>query len=79
MPVNETDVINNAKTSEGIISKKTIVKNHPWVANADEEMDRIKAEKQAALEEYGAGLFKDSFGADDGGNDGGEDGSGVNE
>lgn len=79
MPVNETDVINNARASEGIISKETILKNHPWVTNADEEMDRIKAEKQAALEEYGAGLFKDSFGADDGGDDGGEDGSGVNE
>lgn len=66
LPVNETDVINNAKTSEGIISKLTILQNHPWVPDADEELERIDKEKKAAMEEYGEGLFSDAMGANAG-------------
>lgn len=59
MPVNETDVITNIRNSTGIISKKTQLKNHPWVDSVEEELELIDEEKRAAAEEYGAGLFDD--------------------
>lgn len=68
LPVNETDVIQNAVASESLLSKRTILQNHPWVTDADEEMERIDAEKKAAMEEYGEGLFGDALGAGKGQN-----------
>ena len=38
--------------SVGVISTKTILKNHPFVENAEDEEQEIKAEKDAQLEEY---------------------------
>ena len=58
LPVNETDIINNAVNSNGLLSKRTILQNHPWVTDVDEE-------KKAAMEEYGDGLFNHAMGADD--------------
>ena len=46
MPVNEADVINNARNSAGLISRQTIVENHPWVVDAQEELRRLEAEQQ---------------------------------
>lgn len=67
--INETDTINNAKNSEGVISKKTIVANHPWVVDVEEELTQIEKEQQEDLER-----FQDYSGL--GGNlDGGGDGS----
>ena len=63
LPVNETDVINNARTSDGLISKRTILQNHPWVTDVDVELDQIDKEKKAAMEDFGEGLFNDSLGA----------------
>lgn len=51
MPVNEADVINNARNSDGLISRRTILENHPWVTDVEEELERLEAEKQEALEE----------------------------
>lgn len=65
MPVNETDVINNARTSDGLLSKRTILQNHPWVTDADEEMMRIAEEKKKAMEEFGEGLFDASLSVTD--------------
>lgn len=62
LPVNETDVINNARNSDGIISKRTILKNHPWVTDAEEEMKQIEKEKEDALENFGGGLFDAALG-----------------
>lgn len=77
LPVNETDVINNARNSDGLLSKRTILQNHPWVADADEELDRINEEKKAAMEEFGEGLFDNSLGAN-AGQEGGDNGAGLN-
>ena len=63
MPVNETDVITNARNSEGLISSRTILKNHPWVEDAEEEQEQIEKEKQQAMESFGAGLFDGSLAA----------------
>jgi len=42
--VNEKEIIDMAQASKGIISDKTIMENHPWVNNVDEEMKRIESE-----------------------------------
>lgn len=49
--INETDSISNAKNSVGIISDETIVANHPWVTDAKDEMERVKKQKDEALEQ----------------------------
>lgn len=54
--INESQVITDAKNSVGVISDETILANHPWVTNVQEEMKRKEAEEQAALaqsQEYG--------------------------
>lgn len=53
--INESDVINNAKASVGIISDETIIANHPWVTNVQSELERIEAQRQrdmSAFESY---------------------------
>jgi len=49
--INETDSINNAKSSVGVISDETIVANHPWTTDTKSELDRIAKQKQQAFEE----------------------------
>lgn len=54
--INESQVITDAKNSEGIISKETQLANHPWVTDVKEEMKRMDAEKKDAenrIGEYG--------------------------
>jgi SPP1 family phage portal protein len=80
LPVNETDVINNVRNSEGIISKRTQLQNHPWVQDVEEEVTWIEEEKKKAMEEFGNGLFDDALGANAEANKGdGENGGGVND
>lgn len=63
MPVNETDIITNIRNSEGIISKRTQLANHPWVKDVDEELKQLDEEQKKAMEEFGAGLFDGVMGA----------------
>jgi SPP1 family phage portal protein len=54
--INESQVITDAKNSEGIVSKETQVANHPWVTDVKEELKRLEAEEAASLakmDEYG--------------------------
>ncbi|MPM53163.1 hypothetical protein SDC9_99928 [bioreactor metagenome] len=51
--INETEVIENCGKSVGILSDETIVANHPWVDDPQKELERKKAEKAAAMAEYG--------------------------
>ncbi|XOS94568.1 phage portal protein [Brevibacillus laterosporus] len=44
--INETDAITNAKDSVGILSDETIVANHPWTTNAQDEIARKKKERE---------------------------------
>ena len=67
MPVNETDIINNAKTSQGLISTRTILQNHPWVEDVEEEEKALEEEKKKAMEEFGEGLFDSALAAGEGG------------
>lgn len=50
--INENDVIMNAKNSVGVISKETIVSNHPWVTNVQDELERIEEERQEEFNSY---------------------------
>ena len=56
MLMNESDVINDCRTSVGILSDETIVAQHPWVTDASAEMERIG---QAGQEK--ADAYADSF------------------
>jgi len=68
--INETEAITNAKNSVGVISDETIVANHPWTTNTNDELERLEEERQAGLEAAAAygGLGGDPAAA---GSDGG--------
>lgn len=54
--INESETILNCLNSAGLISAKTIAANHPWVLDADKEMEDLKKETEQNLEiesEYG--------------------------
>lgn len=78
MPVNESDVINNVRNSDGIISKRTQLQNHPWVEDVQEEIDQIAKEKKEAAEMFGEGLFDDHLGAGGHEDDQDQNGGGLN-
>lgn len=42
--INETENIQNCFVSNGIISNRTIAENHPWVKNADKEVNELLEE-----------------------------------
>lgn len=54
--INETETVQNCFTSNGIISSKTVAANHPWVLNADKEINDLLEERGEILDleaEYG--------------------------
>lgn len=59
---NDLELATIAGQSKGVISDKTIQKNHPWVEDADQEEKQIKKEQQEAEDE--ADQYKDTFGQD---------------
>jgi SPP1 family phage portal protein len=67
--INETEAVTNAKNSTGVISERTIVANHPWTTNTENELKQIKTEKDAAVAEMAAygGMPPNTPPADDGG------------
>lgn len=42
--INESQAITDCQNSKGVISDKTIISNHPWVTDLDEEMKQIEKE-----------------------------------
>lgn len=61
--VNDSETIENLKNSVGIISKRTLVANHPYVDDVEDEMAQIEKETKKEQEQFmvqnGAG---DNFG-----------------
>lgn len=49
MEINETEVITNCQNSMGVLSKKTIVTNHPWIKDVEAELEQIAIEEEEAL------------------------------
>ena len=70
--VNESESIENCQKSVGILSNETIVGQHPWTSDTKIELDRIKEEKQTAMDEY-ANAFNPVKRLDDEGGDGDEE------
>ena len=52
MLMNETEAIANCQASVGILSDETIVSQHPWVDDPQEELERLKKQKEEAQEEF---------------------------
>lgn len=53
MLMNESEIIDNVNKSSDILSKETVVANHPWVDDPQKELERIEKEKQENIEQYG--------------------------
>lgn len=51
--VNESDIINNIKNSVGVLSDETLIAQHPWVDDPEEELKRLKKQKEEELDLYG--------------------------
>ena len=47
--INETDVINNCKSSLDIISDETVVSMHPWVTDVKEEIEKLKKQREEQI------------------------------
>lgn len=52
MMMNESEVIDNCVKSVGILSNETIIGQHPWITDVDLELQRVKDEKQEAMDDY---------------------------
>lgn len=55
--ISEADVINNIKNSVGILSDETLIAQHPWVDDPDEEVKRVQKQKEEQMDLYGDGAF----------------------
>ena len=47
--INETDVINNCKSSLDIISDETVVSMHPWVTDVKGELEKLKKQREEQI------------------------------
>ncbi len=47
--INETDVINNCKSSLDIISDETVVSMHPWVTDVKGEIEKLKKQREEQI------------------------------
>lgn len=69
MMVNESQVIIDINNSAAILSKKTLISQHPYIDDVEAELMQIEEEQQKAIEQYGnAFMQKDTP----------EDGDGLN-
>lgn len=62
--INEAEAIEDCRNSEGVISRETIVANHPWTKDTKEELARLKKEHaEEAAEMRGAYPVGEEHGA----------------
>lgn len=57
---NDQELASIAAQSKGVISDETIIKNHPWVEDAEKEKQQLEAQEKEDLEK--AGEYQDAFG-----------------
>ncbi|OJT77773.1 Phage portal protein, SPP1 Gp6-like [Clostridioides difficile] len=50
MIINEAEKIDMAAKSTGIVSDETIVSNHPWVEDVNDELERLKKQEDTQKE-----------------------------
>ena len=46
--INEAETINNIVNSKGIVSDKTLIANHPWISDVEEEIKQIEKESRTS-------------------------------
>jgi len=51
--ISESEVINDIKNSVGILSDETLIAQHPWVDDPEDELKRLKKQKEEEMELYG--------------------------
>ena len=56
--ISESETINDIKNSLGILSDETLIANHPWIDDPAAELERLKKQKEEAMDLYG-----DQFGS----------------
>ena len=49
--INETEAITNVRNSVGILSDETLVAQHPWVDDPQEELKRLKKQRKQEMED----------------------------
>ena len=57
---NDAELVQMCRDSEGITSQRTILKNHPFVTDVEEELKQLEKERQEAEEK--ADVYQDAFG-----------------
>lgn len=57
MLINETETIQNCVLSKDSASLETILKNHPWVDDVDEELNRLREQKKKELDEFNKSII----------------------
>lgn len=73
---NDVELAQICRDSEGIISRMTILKNHPFVEDAEAELKQLEKEEQGNLEkmnQYGGAFGNNSKDPDDSGGEGDEE------
>ena len=50
-PVDDLSIINGIQGSVGILSRKTIIEQHPWVDDVGEELKRVRDESLSGMED----------------------------
>ena len=70
--INESELIENCAKSSGILSDETIIANHPWIDDPKAEMERLKEQKEEAMQQFG-GDYNPFEGKNDNPDDEGDD------
>ena len=52
MMMDEGQIIENIRNSEGILSNETLIAQHPWVQNIEEELKKLERERKKEQEEF---------------------------
>ena len=59
--ISEGEVIDNCQKSVGILSDETIIAQHPWVDDPQAELERLKKQKEEAMEQFGDPFQKNTL------------------
>ena len=71
MLISESEIVDMCTKSVGLLSDETIIAMHPWVDDAQAELERVEKQKQENIDQYGL-----DFNPDTGNSNNQEEGSG---
>lgn len=69
MMVNESQVITDINNSSAILSKKTLIAQHPYVDDVEKELEQLEEEEQKAMEQFGNAFIQKDIPEDGGVNE----------